>query len=60
MSEHIQYDFLYDNHFTELKETELLNERLNYLLLLNHMLVSIILKIGLRRNVLRQTDEEIT
>ena len=28
MSEHIQYDFLYDNHFTELKETELFNERL--------------------------------
>ena len=28
MSEHIQYDFLYDNHFSELKEAELLNERL--------------------------------
>ena len=28
MSEHIQYDFLYDNHFSELKNTELLNERL--------------------------------
>ena len=29
MSEHIQYDFLYDNHFAELKDAELLNERLN-------------------------------
>jgi hypothetical protein len=29
MEEHIQYDFLYDNHFAELKDTELLNERLN-------------------------------
>ena len=28
MNEHIQYDFLYDNHFAELKNTELLNERL--------------------------------
>ena len=28
MSEHIQYDFLYDNHFSELKETELFNERI--------------------------------
>ena len=28
MREHIQYDFLYDNHFTELKEAELQNERL--------------------------------
>ena len=29
MSEHIQYDFMYDNHFAELKEAELLNERLS-------------------------------
>ena len=29
MSEHIQYDFLYDNHFSELKEAELMNERLS-------------------------------
>ena len=29
MSDHIQYDFLYDNHFAELKEAELLNERLS-------------------------------
>ena len=28
MSEHIQYDFLYDNHFSELKDAELMNERL--------------------------------
>jgi hypothetical protein len=29
MSEHIQFDFLYDNHFSELKEAELMTERLN-------------------------------
>lgn len=28
MSDHIQYDFLYDNHFAELKEAELLTNRL--------------------------------
>jgi len=28
MREHIQYDFLYDNHFSELKEAELMTERL--------------------------------
>ncbi len=28
MNEHIQYDFLYDNHFAELKDSELLAERL--------------------------------
>ncbi|NBW58333.1 portal protein, partial [bacterium] len=29
MSDHIQYDYLYDGHFAELKDAELLNERLN-------------------------------
>ena len=29
MSEHIQYDFLYDNHFSELKEAELMENRIN-------------------------------
>ena len=29
MKEHIQYDYLYDNHFTELKNIEMLNEKLN-------------------------------
>jgi hypothetical protein len=28
LSEHIQYDYLYDNHFSELKDTELLNDKL--------------------------------
>ena len=28
MNDHIQYDFLYDNHFSELKDAELLRERL--------------------------------
>jgi hypothetical protein len=45
MNEHIQYDFLYDNHFSELKEAELLNERLLWLQLQNLMLVSISLRI---------------
>ena len=31
MSDHIQYDFLYDNQFAELKESELMNERLGTL-----------------------------
>ena len=26
MKEHIQYDYLYDNHFTELKNLEMMNE----------------------------------
>ena len=31
IKDNIQYDFLYDNHFAELKETELWQERLNLL-----------------------------
>ena len=31
MKEHIQYDFLQDGHFTELKEAELLRERIEIL-----------------------------
>ena len=29
MKEHIQYDYLYDNHFTELKNLEMMTEKLN-------------------------------
>ena len=29
MADHIQYDFLYDNHFAELKDAELMQERIN-------------------------------
>ena len=28
LSDHIQYDYVYDNHFAELKESELMTERL--------------------------------
>ena len=45
MEQHIQYDFLYDNHFSELKESELMQRDLVWLQLQNHMLVNIILKI---------------
>ena len=31
IGDHIQYDFLYDNQFAELKESEMLNERLGIL-----------------------------
>jgi len=59
MSEHIQYDFLYDNHFTELKETELMNERLASLATVEPYIGKYYSNDWVRRNVLRQTDEEI-
>ena len=59
MSEHIQYDFLYDNHFAELKEAELLNERLTMVQAAEPYVGKYFSQDYLRRSVLRQTDEEI-
>ena len=59
MSEHIQYDFLYDNHFAELKESELLNERLNSLQAAEPYIGKYYSQDYVRRKILRQTDVEI-
>ena len=59
MSEHIQYDFLYDNHFSELKESELLNERLGSLQAAEPYIGKYFSQDYVRRKILRQTDEEI-
>jgi hypothetical protein len=59
MSEHIQYDFLYDNHFSELKEAELLNERLSLAATAEPYVGRYFSQDYLRRKVLRQTDQEI-
>ena len=59
MSEHIQYDFLYDNHFAELKEAELMNERLTLVQSAEVYVGKYYSQDYIRRKVLRQTDEEI-
>jgi hypothetical protein len=59
MQEHIQYDFLYDNHFAELKDAELLNERLNMVQVAEPYVGKYFSQDYLRRKILRQTDEEI-
>jgi len=59
MSEHIQYDFLYDNHFSELKETELFNERVNVAATAEPYIGRYFSQDYVRRKILRQTDEEI-
>jgi hypothetical protein len=59
MSEHIQFDFLYDNHFAELKESELLTERLNMVSVAEPYIGKYFSQDYVRRNILRQTDEEI-
>ena len=59
MNDHIQYDFLYDNHFSELKDAELLRERLNLAQLAEPYVGKYYSNDYVRRNILRQTDEEI-
>jgi hypothetical protein len=59
MDEHIQYDFLYDNHFSELKEAELLTERLNLAATAEPYIGKYYSQDYVRRKILRQTDQEI-
>ena len=59
MNEHIQYDFLYDNHFSELKEAELLNERLSLAATAAPYVGKYYSQDYVRRKILRQTDQEI-
>ena len=59
MEEHIQYDFLYDNHFAELKDAELLNERLAMVQTAEPYVGKYFSQDYLRRKILRQTDQEI-
>jgi hypothetical protein len=59
MSEHIQFDFLYDNHFAELKEAELLTERMNNLSIAEPYIGKYFSRDYARRKILRQTDQEI-
>lgn len=59
MSEHIQYDFLYDNHFSELKDAELMNERLTLCQTAEPYIGKYYSQDYVRRHILRQTDVEI-
>jgi hypothetical protein len=59
MSDHIQYDYLYDGHFSELKDTELMNERLNLMIAIEPYIGRYYSQDYVRRKILRQTDQEI-
>ena len=59
ISDHIQYDFLYDNQFAELKETEMLNERLGVLSSIEPYIGKYYSQRWVRSKVLRQTDGEM-
>ena len=59
INDHIQYDFLYDNQFAELKESEMLNERLGILATIEPYIGKYYSTEYVRKKVLRQTDGEI-
>jgi hypothetical protein len=59
ISDHIQYDFLYDNQFAELKESELMNERLATLATIEPYIGKYYSTEYVRKKILRQTDSEI-
>jgi len=59
LSDHIQFDFVYDNHFAELKEAELIQNRLNVLAIAEPYVGKYFSVEYIRRHVLKQTDEEI-
>ena len=59
IKDNIQYDFLYDNHFAELKETELWQERLNLLAQAEPYIGKYYSQETIRSKVLRQTDGEM-
>ena len=59
MSEHIQFDFLQDNNFTELKNAELLKERLEMLSQVENYVGTYFSKEWIKKNVLHLTDDEI-
>ena len=60
MKEHITYDWLMDGHFAELRDAEILRERIDMLGTLEPYVGNFFSKKWVQKNVLRQSDEEIT
>ena len=59
IKEHLQYDFLMDGHFTELKEAELLQERLNTMDTIQSYMGTFFSKQFVWEKVLRMNDGDI-
>ena len=59
LEEHIQFDFLYDNHFSDLKENELLNEQLGVLAAMEPYMGKYFSAQWARTKVLKQTEDDI-
>ena len=59
MKEHITYDFVYDNHFAELREGEMLMQRMNVASMCEPYLGKYFSVYQVRHNILGYTDAEI-
>jgi hypothetical protein len=59
MKEHIAYDFLQDGHFAELRDAEILRERIDMVGTVEPYIGKFFSERWVQKNILRQTDEEI-
>ena len=59
MKTHIQFDFVADNYFSELKDIEIRNERMNQVNVMDPYVGKYFSVEYMRREVLKQTDQEI-
>ena len=59
MEEHIQYDFLFDNHFSELKDIEMMNERMNIVNQIQPFMGVYFSNQYVKSQILKQTDQTI-
>lgn len=59
LSEKIRYDFQRDNHFTELKDSEITLTRLNSLNMVDPYVGKYYSSLWVRKNILKQTEDEI-
>jgi hypothetical protein len=59
MKEHIQFSYVADNHFAELKDNEMLNERLGLVAQMDPYLGKYFSIDYIRRQILKQTETEI-
>ena len=59
ISQHIQYDFLQDGHFAELKAAELMRDRIDMLGSIESYIGTFFSKNWVQKNVLNLTDHEI-
>jgi hypothetical protein len=58
MKEHIQYDYLFDNHFNELKEIEMMNQRITTVTQMDPFVGKYFSVEYVRRNILNQSDKD--